>query len=109
MSVKKLSDVNTVKDLLELQKNAESEEQQPSVADNLMKQILNEDPAVGIELAQRICYALRDLHKAGVEQYKEEGDVNAVAIWYGDALMLQQCLDLLKDIVLWYPTENPSK
>ena len=100
MSTSNFNDIKTVQDLLNHQKEAEAQEQSSSVADKFMEQILKEDPSVGHELAQRIIYALRDLHTAGVEQYKEEGDVNAATIWYGDALMLQQCLDILKDIVL---------
>ena len=100
MSIENLNEVNTVSDLLQLQKNSEEHENQPSAADDLMVQVLNEDPAVGLELAQRVLFALRDLHQHGVDQYKEEGNIDAAAVWYADAVLLDQCLTILKDIQL---------
>ena len=91
MSTSNFEDIKTVQDLLNHQKEAEAQEQESSVADNLMTQVLAEDPAVGIELAKRIVYALHDLHVHGVEQYKEEGDIDAACMWQADATALHQC------------------
>ena len=100
MSTSNFKDINTVQDLLNHQKEAESQEQESGVADGIMKQVLAEDPEVGIELAQRIVYALADLHVHGVEQYKEEGDIEAAVLWQADATTLQQALALLKTVVI---------
>ena len=99
MSIENLSEVTTVSDLIELQKNSEAQEDN-SPADSLMKLVLAEEPSVGIELVQRIVYALKDLHEAGVEQYAEEGNIDAACVWSADAARLQTCLDILKGIIL---------
>ena len=100
MSIENLSDINTVSDLLELQKKAEAQENEPTAADKLMDLIIAEDPAVGITVAYRVLYALRDFHKAGVDQYNEEGNLDAALVWHTDYTKLDQAMGLIEDIQL---------
>ena len=100
MSIENLSDINTVNDLLELQKKAEAQENEPTVADKLMDLIIAEDPAVGITVAYRVIHALRDFHKAGVEQYNDEGNLDAALVWHTDYTKLDQALNLIEHIQL---------
>ena len=107
MSTSNFSDINTPSDLVKA--NQQTQQQEDTVADKLMDQIIAEDPSVGIEIAKRVMIALRDLHEHGCEQYKEEGDINAAVIWHADAVLLDRAVDLIRDIVLWYPYGKPPK
>ena len=100
MSIENFSQVNTVNDLMELQKKAEAQDNTSSVADKLMDLILAEDPAVGITVAYRVLYALRDFHKSGVEQYNDEGNFDAALVWHTDYTKLDQAMSLIEDIQL---------
>ena len=100
MSIENLSDINTVSDLLELQKKAEAQENEPTVADKLMDLIIAEDPAVGITVAYRVLHALRDFHKCGVEQYNDEGNLDAALVWHTDYTKLDQAMSLIENIEL---------
>jgi len=100
MSIENLSDINTVNDLLELQKKAEAQENEPTAADKLMDLIIAEDPAVGITVAYRVLHALRDFHKAGVDQYNDEGDLDSALVWHTDYTKLDQAMRLIENIEL---------
>ena len=95
MSTSNFSDINTVQDLL---KANEQKEQTP--ADKIMDLIIDEDPAVGITVAYRVLYALRDFHKAGVEQYNDEGNLDAALVWHTDYTKIEQAMSLIEDIQL---------
>ena len=96
MSTSNFSDIQTPGDLARANNTVE----EPTAADKLMEKVLELDPSVGHELATRILGALRELHYVGSEQYKEEGDIDAACVWRADAARLDNCLEILKEVVL---------
>ena len=94
-----IDDINTVSDLLKAQQPAEAKEETPE-ADAIMETVLAEEPVVGITVAYRILNALHEFHEVGVEQYKEEGNIDAAVVWQKDAVLLQQAMDFIENIAL---------
>jgi len=95
MSTSNFADINTPSDLARA-----NEVPEVSAADKIMEQVLNEDPATGLQVATRILTALRDFHDSGVEMYKAEGDSDAACAWYADAILLDRAAHLIQDIAL---------
>ena len=95
MSTSNFADINTPADLARA-----NEVEEVSAADNLMEQVLDQEPAVGLEVARRILVALRDFHDTGVKMYKEQGETDAACAWYADAVLLDRAANLIQDIAL---------
>ena len=68
-----IEDINTVNDLLNVQQKNEEEVHTSNVTDYIISQILEEDPAVGLEICNRVLYALSEFHAKGVDMYVEQG------------------------------------
>lgn len=94
-----INDINTVNDLLKVQKTPE-EVHQSNTVDHIIEQILGEDPVAGLEICHRVLYALREFHAVGVEQMIKQGKADFAAQWSEDHNKLNTALNLIKDIQL---------
>ena len=89
------SDINTVTDLLNAQ---EPKEIKTSVSDNIVRQILNEEPTVGMEICIAVLGALKEFHGTGVEHYIDEKNAEYAAQWASDYTKLDTAITLISDI-----------
>ena len=101
-----INDINTVDDLLKAQSVEEDVTDTTDAADTITKQLLDEDPSVGIDVACRVLYALREFHANGVELYIKECKAEYSAQWAADHAKLDLALDLIKDIQLQFSVIN---
>jgi len=99
-----LSQINTVKDLMELQGKTkeETENKIHPFVKGVLDKIFDEEPAVGQELAVAIVSALKDLHGTQTQNYVDSDNAESAAIWATDHTKLSIILDLLNEVVLWY-------
>ena len=95
-----INDINTVDDLLKVQQTPE-EVHTSNVKDHIIEQILAEDPSIGLEIANHLVYALRELHAVHTESLIEKGEAGFAAKWSEDTNKLDIALRLLKEIQLW--------
>lgn len=95
-----LDQVKTVQDLINLNEKNEEQTHEKNVADNIVDQILDIEPAQGLYIVNQILSCLEDFHTQGVKMYAEEGKTDAVAAWSADAQLLRSALELIKDIQL---------
>lgn len=89
------SDINTVSDLLNAQ---EPKEVETSVADTIVRQILDEEPTVGMEVCITILKALKEFHGNGVEHYIDEKNAEYAAQWASDYTKLDTAISMIEDI-----------
>ena len=95
-----IDDINTVSDLLKAQQPVADEKVETPEVDAIMETVLAEEPVVGITVAYRILHALHEFHEVGVEQYKEEGNIDAAVVWQKDAVLLQRAMEFIEHIAL---------
>ena len=95
-----INDINTVTDLLNAQQTPE-ETHTSNVVDHIIEQILEEDPSAGLEIVNRVLYALREFHGAGVEEMIKKGKSDYAAKWAEDHTKIDMAINLVKDIQLW--------
>ena len=91
-----IDDIKTVNDLI----NAQEVEPNISDADDIVLQLLDLDPSVGLEVTCRVIYALRELHANATEKYIKEGNPEYAAQWAADCEKLNMALNTIKDIQL---------
>ena len=99
-----INDITTVSDLINAQTGqgeyVESEKEDTPRVDELTELILDEEPAIGIELAIRILTALKDFHAKGIDMYIDEKKAEYSAQWASDFTKLEAAHTLIKDIQL---------
>ena len=71
-----------------------------NVADQIISDILDAPPSVGIIIASRVLYALREFHATGVEMFIEEGRPGDAAQWAADHAKLDAAMAMIQDIKL---------
>ena len=96
MSTSNFSDIKTPADL----ERANAEVTDTPEADKILDLLMEQEPSVGLEVVVRTLSALRDFHTVGVEQYKEEGNIDAAVIWQKDATLLDRAISMIRDIAL---------
>ena len=101
-----LDQVKTVQDLIKLNEQNEEKVHEKNVADNIVDQILDIEPAQGLYIVNEILKCLEDFHVQGVKMYAEEGKVDCVSAWSADAQLLRSARELIKDIQLWSVFRN---
>ena len=95
-----IEDINTVSDLLNAQQENEEKIHTSNVTDQIIEDILKQDPEVGLEICNRVLYALSVFHAHGVDKYIEDGKPEYAAQWAADHTKLASALDLIKEIQL---------
>lgn len=87
-----LNDVNTVQDLLNLQDN-------PPVND-LIEQIVSDDPSDALDICRNILYSLDELHTKVAQLMIKEGKPSLATTWSEDATRFKMALTIIEDIQL---------
>ncbi len=88
-----LSNINTVSDLIR-------ENEKPNPTKEILKLIYKLDPAEGFTIAKDILESIAEFHKCGIEQYREEGEIQNVGVWAYDLSLIESSLSLLKNVEL---------
>ena len=87
-----LSDINTVQDLITSNKDS-----QPGA--EILKLIWEEEPQVGLEIAKEIVINLQSLHEEVAKLMVDDENTDS-AFWMRDALILNNVIKMLNEIVM---------
>ena len=98
-----LDQVKTVQDLVNLNNQQPEQPEQQSdeaIVGSIIDTILDHEPSVGIQIANKILVALEQFHNEGVQLYIDKNEADIAAQWAFDAAKLKTAREAIRDIQL---------
>ena len=96
-----LDQVKTVQDLINLNNTNEEQVHSNNIKEDIMSQILDQEPKMGLDLTMSILDALKDFHMNAIEVLKKEEDYDRALTWAYDLSAIKNAMDILSEIDLW--------
>ena len=95
-----LDQVKTVQDLINLNNTNEEQINVNNIKEDILSQIMDQEPKMGLALTMDILSALRDFHTNAIEVLKKEGDYERALTWAYDMSTINNAMELLSEVEL---------
>ena len=95
-----LDQVKTVQDLINLNNTTEEQVNVNNIKEEIMSQILDQEPKMGLQLTMDILNALKDFHANAIEVLKKEEDYERALTWTYDLSTITNAMELLSEVEL---------
>ena len=95
-----LDNVKTVQDLIDLNNTKEESIDPSRIKENILSQIMDQEPEMGIEIVMSLLSAIKDFHINVINTLKNKGEYNDALVWTYDMALVTNAMEILSEVEL---------